>query len=561
MMVAGCLFALISCSDEDIHVTPVNFVDPKVIAGDSAKIDNFVSNLYSLLPNGYNRLSSSSMIASSTDEAVHSVLGSAAQRWGEGNWDPNYIQDNPFANLYMGIRRSFIFEETILPIVKNEVVSPSGREWFLAQARFLRAFYNAELLRRWGGYPLIKRSLSADEDLNFPRNTYDECVDYIVGLCDEAAGVLPVSYANAQLGRVTKGSALALKARVLLYAASPLFNDSSKPDDHPERGRYDPAKWERAADAAAAVINLKDNNNNAVHALFGNYANLYITNNADYHKEAMLVKMRANGNDIERLNGPVSITNGEGGTCPTLDLVNDYEMIDGTAFDWNNPAHAADPFAGRDPRFALNILYNGASWMNNMTIETFEGGKDKVGNRATRTSFYLCKFLNVNARWTGTTGTSPHLFPLIRYAEILLDYAEAMNEAYGPDVDPRNYGMTARDAVQLIRARAGLTANRDLSLNVAVGDRTEMREAIRHERRIELAFEEHRHYDVRRWKIAEDVFNRPVSGLKITKREDGSFSFTPETLESRVFTSRMYLWPFPQSEINKNPELIQNTGW
>ncbi len=561
IIVSFILGMMVSCSDETINDTPVDFIQASLIYGDSVKIVLFVNNIYSFLPDGYNRLSGSSMVASATDEAVHAVRGSGAERWGTGSWGPNALYDNAFTNCYIGIRRSYVFEEQIFPFIEDHVMTSIGRDVVKGQVLFLRAMYNFELLKRFGGYPIVLKALQTDEDLNLPRNTYDECTNYIVGLCDEAAGLLPVAYATNQLGRATKGAALALKARVLLYAASPLVNDPAKTADTPENGKYDPAKWEKAAEAAAAVINLKNGTAPAYElysATTGYDAFFYVLNP---NKEIILSKMATANNTIERLNGPVSITGGEGGTCPSLNLVNDYEMKTGVPFDWNNPAHAATPFANRDPRFDKSILFNGAKWMNNMTVETFDGGKDKLGNKATRTGFYLRKFLNVNARWNAPTGTTFHCFPLFRYGEVLLSYAEAMNEAYGSEADPKGYGLTARSAVELIRKRAGLTGNTNLSATVPAGDVAKMREAIRHERRIELAFEEHRHLDLRRWKTAEQVLNQPVMGLKIVKNGDGTFSYTPVEVEERVFTPKMYFYPFPLEEVNRNNKLIQNMDW
>lgn len=554
---------LASCSDEGINDTPVSFIPARIICGDSAKIVQYVNNVYTFLPNGYNRFDdNTSMLAASTDEAVHAVVGSDMEKWGGGSWNPTNIYDDPLANCYTGIRRSYIFEEEILPLIEIKVMTEAGQQQCLGQIRFLRAFYNFELLKRFGGYPLIQKSLSTDENLDIPRNTYDACVDHITELCDQAAELLPLSYATNQLGRATKGAALALKARTLLYAASPLFNDPSKAEEALEHGKYDVSKWEKAAAAAASVINLKNTNGSPVYNLYtvgGGYDDFFYILNAN--NEIILSKMALASNSVERANGPVSITNGQGGTCPSLDLVNDYEMINGEAFDWNNPEHAANPFANRDPRFEKSILHNGSTWINKMTVETFAGGKDLIGVKATRTGFYMRKFCNISASWNAPTGTTQHCFPLLRYGETLLTYAEAMNEAYGPDIDPKGYGMTAREAVRQIRQRAGLTGNINLSVTVPVGDKDKMRNAIRHERRIELAFEEYRHLDLRRWKLAEKVLNQAVSGLKIEKKADGTFTYTPQVVESRVFTPQMYLYPFPQSEISRNPNLIQNTGW
>lgn len=548
---------LSSCSDEDIKEIPVEFTPVHIICGDSTKIVQYVNNVYTFLPDGYNRFDeNTSMLASSTDEAVHAVVGSGMQRWGEGGWSPADLLDNPLNKCYTGIRRSFIFEEEILPLVDNNVMGEFGKKLCLGQIYFLRAYYNLEILKRFGGYPLVKTVLTTSDDLNIPRSTYDECVDYIVDLCGQAAELLPITYATNQLGRATKGAALALKARTLLYAASPLFNDPTQVDDTFEHGKYDASKWEKAAEAAAAVIKL---NTYGLYTDGKGYEDFFYT--LDKNNEIILSRMCAAHNDVERLNGPVSITNGEGGTCPSLNLVNDYEMIDGKAFDWNNPEHAANPFANRDPRFEKSILYNGSTWMNNMVVETFTGGKDFTGVKATRTGFYIRKFCNISASWNAPIGKAFHCFPLLRYGDLLLMYAEAMNEAYGPDTDSKGYGLTARQAVALIRERAGLTGNIDLSETVPAGNREKMRIAIQHERRIELAFEEHRHLDLRRWKLAEQVLNQPVLGLKIDKKEDGTFTYTPQVVESREFTPKMYLYPFPQSEMSRNTNLKQNTGW
>ena len=212
---------------------------------------------------------------------------------------------------------------------------------FHGQVLFLRALYNFEIFKRFGGYPIVLKSLDAlTDDLNIPRSKYDECVKYISDLCDSAATILPTSYPAAQLGRATKGAALALKARLWLYAASPLFNDPSKTNDDLEHGAYDAKKWEKAADAAAAVINLKENDN-PVYGLYASYDAFFTTLNGN--KEIILSQMTAASNTVEKQNGPVSITGGQGGTCPTWDLVSDYEMVTGIPFDWSLPGSQANP--------------------------------------------------------------------------------------------------------------------------------------------------------------------------------------------------------------------------
>lgn len=539
------LITLASCSKETINSKPAQYVGADIVYGNSVFINQAINRLYIYVPGAYNRLGGNSMVASATDEAVNATRNSEAELWGTGLWGPtpSTVRDDNFADAYTGIRATYVYTEEIHPNIIDGVMAKADRETNYGQALFIRALLNFELLKRYGGYPIVTHELKANENLNIPKSSFDDCVKYISNLCDTAQTMLKVSYAATDFGRAAKGAAMALKARLLLYAASPLNNTAN-----------DIVKWQNAAAASADIINFQSGGSK-VYDLFSSYDALF--NTLAGNKEIIFSKMEVNSNTYERLNGPVSITNGEGGTNPSLDLVNAYEMSNGAPFDWNNPAHAANPFANRDPRFAKSILYNGAKWMNNMTIETFEGGKDKIGNKATRTSFYLRKFLSVNARWNAPIGTANHSFPLFRYGEVLLNYAEAMNEAYGPD-NPSTYGMTARQAIALIRTRAGLTANQTVS---SATTRDAMRTVIQHERRIELAFEEHRQMDVRRWKTAEQAFNQPVHGLKIVKNNDGTFTYTSEVVEQRVFQPKMYLYPFPQKEISRNSSLTQNTGW
>jgi len=544
----ACLITIgiASCSKEDINSEPVQNVQGDKIYGNSLHVSQAVNRLYSYVPLGYNRLSGSSMVASATDEAVHANRGSEAELWGTGLWGPTSftLRDDDFNKTYEGIRVTFVYTEEIHPNIIDAVMTKANRDLQLGQVLFMRALLNFELLKRYGGYPIVDKLLKPGDDLNISKKSYDECVQYISALCDESLALLPVIYATADFGRATKGAAMALKARMLLYAASPLHNTANSI-----------TKWQDAAAASAAIINF--NSGGKVYNLYTagtGYDAFFNVHTAN--PEIIFLRNAGLSNTIERQNGPVSLTGGEGGTNPTLDLVNAYERIDGTPFSWSNPTHAANPFENRDPRLGKSILTNGASWMGT-TIETFDGGKDKVGARATRTGFYLRKFLSPSARWTPPIGTALHSFPLFRYGEVLLNYAEAMNEAVGPD-NPGTYGMTARQALTLIRTRAGLTANQSVP---SANNQASMRTAIRNERRIELAFEEHRHIDLRRWKIAEQVLTQPVSGLRVVKNTNGTFTYTPEVVEQRVFQSKMYFYPFPQDEIGRNSSLIQNTGW
>lgn len=548
VLLLGMFYA---CEEQDINSIPLDFGDAATVASDSARVIQFLNNIYSHVPSGFGRIGNA-FVASATDEAVYSVKGSSVSRWAMGGWGPTFIPDNPLDNSYTGIRATYVYENQIQPLIIDAVISSKGKEDIIGQVYFIRALLNFQILSRFGGYPIALRELEAQKEINIPRTSFDESVEYISSLCDSAITHLPVSVDNSNLGRATKGAARALQSRLRLYAASPLFNDIDNPIGDAHRGNYNPAKWEVAAEKAAEIINMNE------YQLATNRANMFASLNSP---EIIFNKLSPISYGLEQQNAPPSLQNGRGGSCPTLDLVNAYGMIDGKNFDWNNPSMATNPFINRDPRFYEDILYHGATYIANHIVDTAEGGSDTQGIYATKTGFYLRKFMNTDARWWGTTVGVNHSYILFRYAEILLNYAEAMNEAYGPDSDPKTYGMTAREAVSLIRKRAGLTANIDLGSTVGVNDAETMREAIRLERRVELAFEEHRGYDLRRWKIATDILNKPVQGLRIIANANGTFSYSPYNAENRVFASHMYYYPFPRTEMSRNIGLVQNKGW
>jgi hypothetical protein len=539
---------LISC-DNKFNDLPQDYYDINDALTDSVFVMGLINDMYFALPDGYNRLGGNSMIASSVDEAVQSGSSSEAQFMALGGWSATTLRDDAWSGSYAAIRKTNVFLNEIYPEIPEKLFrSKRTVDRLVGQTYFLRAFFYFELVKRYGGVPIITDILGIDDGTDIFRDNYDDCIDFIVGQCDTAAAILPLAWENAtnDFGRATKGAALALKSKVLLYAASPLFNDPSKPQNTPEHGAFSNEKWKKAAQAAYDVISLN------AYQLNSDYEKFFTTLNNN--KEFIFGKMKSKSNDVEMLNGPTGFTEGKGGSCPSLDLVDAYQMNDGTSFDWNNPAHAQDPFINREPRFYASVLYNGAAWMGSV-IQTYEGGKDMGNVNSTKTGFYLKKFMSEDAQWFGgSPGSTIHCFPFIRYAEILLNYAEAMNEAYNPE-DPGTFGLTALSAVNQVRTRANVTLlPTGLSKSV-------LRERIQHERQIELSFEEHRHLDIRRWKLAESVFGKPVSGLKIIAGEGNSFTYEKKIAQNRVFRPEMYLYPIPQSEINRNSNLVQNQGW
>jgi starch-binding outer membrane protein, SusD/RagB family len=392
-----------------------------------------------------------------------------------------------------------------------------------------------------------------------------QCLQFITNECDSAAKNLVVTYATGDLGHATKGAAMALKSRVLLFAASDLFNTSSWAGSYanPElislSGSNRTARWDSAARAAKRVLDLTGTGYSLVTA--ANYVGLFKTFNSS---EIILTRRNTGTNTFERASYPVGYDLGNSGTTPSQNLVDDFEVkVDATTavpFNWNNPAHAANPFSpagtlGRDPRLAYNVLLNNTTFKGR-PVECWTGGLDGPGKPlATKTGYYLFKYIDPNVDLLLNT-TSVHSWILIRLAEIYLNYAEAMNEAYGPYVTgPAPLTLTAQQAINSIRTRATMpTIPGGLT-------QSQMRDIIRHERRVEFAFEDHRLWDVRRWMLGTTYFNIPLRGLRITKNADASFSYQVINVENRVFEPKMYFYPIPQTDLNIAKGWVQNPLW
>ena len=511
--------------------------------------------LYDYLPTGYNRIDGA-MLAAATDEADHAPIGSDIEKFQLGTWNAVTNPDNNWSDCYRAIRLSALFlqnSENYETIILRDTSTASKLNTYKtqcadlkalrAEARILNAYMYFELLKRFGGVPLIDKLYSLESHPDMERSTYDQVVTHIVGEIDDVLDNDELeddwyAYDQKQYGRFTQGAALALKSRILLYRASPQNNPSG-----------DTERWKEAAQAAHDLIELSK------YTLEGNYGNLFSGTTSHQSKEVILAYMTGANNTPETDNYPISTNGGKTGTCPSANLVDAYENADGTPFDWNSLTPGDDPYAGRDPRLQYSIVVNDSQW-NGRTMQCYDGGADGSGvMQATTTGYYLKKFLT-DGLDLEKNQTSVHSWILFRYAEILLNYAEAMNEAYGPDTDPFGDGKTARWAVNEVRGRVGMPP-------VTASDETEMRNRIKHERRIELAFEDHRFWDVRRWgkADAESALGVPVKGVSITKTETG-FTYAIKIVGTRTSQEKMMLYPIPQSEILRSAGKIeQNPGW
>ncbi|MFA9388680.1 MAG: RagB/SusD family nutrient uptake outer membrane protein [Prolixibacteraceae bacterium] len=512
----------------------------------------FFANIYGDLPNGFHSIDGA-MEACMTDDAEHSNQLSAIQSYNNGTWNKQSFTDSwLYAKYYASLRKLAIFLDNVDNAVfidpntlnRSPELNLVYQERFKAEAYFLRAFFYFELVKRFGGVAIVPEArLEINDELNLPRNSFDECVEYIVSNCDLAAQSLPVKDdVPTWIGHATKASSLALKSRMLLYAASPLNNPSN-----------DSEKWIRAAKAAIEVIDLP-----AYGLVTGNViksTGMFEVWNNFYNQEVLFAMPYFNNNDLEFRNFPVGFQKGQGLTNPTQNLVDAFETSSGETIAQSLQYDAQNPYENRDPRLSYSVGYNGSIY-NSRPVETFVGGLDGLNKdqNATKTGYYLKKYMNVDANLAKNTQLARHQWIHFRYAEMLLNYAEAMNEAYGPANTGDGLSMTSLSAVNKIRNRVGMP---DLSSSL---NKDQLRERIQNERRVELCFEGHRAWDVRRWKKG-DLFNTPVKGMRITSN-GASFNYEVFNVEQRVFdTSKMYLMPIPQSEILKSDALVQNPNW
>jgi hypothetical protein len=546
------LLALAGCQKNFLDTKIDTYATPSSIITDRTTLFSFANAFYTALPNGFVQLDNN-LFAAAADEAQQTAAyATGALIFNQGQLNPNSNPDGgSYKQLYEGIRAANFFLDysgnaygllTLNRDTVTDVVSFTKDKlyagWYRAEAHIARAFYYGELIKRYGGVPLITTTLSKTDSLLVPKTSYEDMVGYIVSEIDQYKDSLQLNWKTSsytdQDGRFSKGSALALKCRVLVYAASPLHNATN-----------DPGKWQKAAAAAKDLMTTAGLN----YALDGGGYGAYFTgSNVLNSNETIFAVRRPAGNSQEIANYPISTPGGNSGVCPTQNLVSAYE--------YTAAADASNPYANRDPRLAASIVTNGSTWNGRVIDETPGGSDDMAKANTSRTGYYLKKFLTDQLNLV-QGGTAQHHWVVFRFAEILLDYAEAMNEAYGPDALPSGYTLTAREALMKVRDRASTSLPAVTATAVA-----DFRNVLKHERRIELAFEDHRYWDLLRWKDAETTLNQPVLGVNVTKA-GGGYAYTESTVATRIFRNpAMYYYPFSQTEVvNSRGTLTQNSGY
>jgi hypothetical protein len=598
-----------SCNDDFVNTQPLNELAETAVWTDGSLAEAFVSEIYAGLGNGG---FDEQMLASLTDETMFTHPGRNITTITESRSnpaDPGWINGTlSWNNMYLRIRATNL---ALKNLEAPQFNNPTLVDRLKGEAKFMRAYYYQQLSRYFGGVPIVdKPYLLSDTDFLSERASYEAVVNFIVKDCDEAAALLDGKTLVA--GRATKAAALALKSRVLLYAASDLHDiPTAKAKSSviaayakPELVGYvsgdRKARWEKARDAAKAVLDLPGFGYQlglsapaAQADAVNNYRNASLSQNGG-EKELILaryfINLKQEGGGRQGLfNGPNGYNNWAGNT-PIQLMIDDYEMMDGSKFDWNNPAHAAAPYTNRDPRFYSSILHDGSNWKprpaavtskdpaNQIQTGTYEvtSGSAKVPHfgldtrkssvedwNGSYTGYYARKFIDPNPAIVDQNTWQQVPWPTLRYTEAIFNYAEALIEL-GNDAEARNW-------LNKIRFRAGMPALTES------GDALKQR--FRNEKRIEMFLEEQRYHDTRRWMIAPTTLGRKANGININgtlkagknvtlyKYDPTNYDYTYKVFEidpgkeNRAWLDKQYYLPIHRDEMNRNNKLVQNPGY
>ena len=453
-----------------------------------------------------------------------------------------------YAQMYRGIRNANLMLTNMDKTPWTDLYNPN---YIKGEQLYLRAYFYFELLRRFGGVVILTQpQYFTEASTDLPRASYAETLVLILSDLEQSLALLPLTNADwpnpaAQANRATGAAVMALKARVLLFDASPLNNPGN-----------DLTKWKKAAAASKAIIDLNK------FSLEPNYANvLTVANSSEYIRIWPRGGRGFIGTYLSDFLIPTSYGGAQSNLSPVQNHVDLYEMANGKPItDATSGYNPQNPYLNRDPRFYVNILYNNVTWQGR-AVQTWQSEPNAQGiitygtdistaTSITKTSYYL-KRLWPEASRSGSTASALLNYVFYRYAEVLINYAEALNEEAGPTAEVYN-------AVNAIRLRAKMPAL-PAGLN-----QSEMRERIRNERAIEFAFEDMRWWDILRWKKGPEIVAQPMKAMKVIKNANGSFSYSVIELPAfkKVFNNNMYLYPIPRAEMNKTSgALKQNPGW
>lgn len=532
---------LTSCETDFLNPKNPSAISEDDVWSDANLIELLVNQMYNDRQ-GYEYSNTQDNIV---DEGRCNYTGDAPNQILRGQWDQTYNPLDFWA--YQQVRRANEF----LAKIDGATLEEDTRKRLKGEARFLRAFLYFDMVKRYGGVPIITSPQDISDDLMVKRATTKETFEFIIAELKLAKEELP---AAAPRGRASQGAAMALLGRALLYAASPLYNESNAS-----------TLWAEAAQVNKELIDLNR------YSLYPDLNKIWLdkTNN---HVESIFeiqYKLPEKQHSWDAGLRPLILANNNAGQLsPLQELVDAFPMKNGKGIkEAGSNYNANDPYVGRDDRFYAFIAFNGSKVkgttsgppVREITLETYTGGRDYDASKEntiynTITSYYTRKAINPdNTIYTGNTGSDQPWIEL-RYAEVLLNYAEAQNEALSsPDA-------SIYQALNTLRRRAGISTD----LVVGSHSKVQMRELIRNERYVEFCFEKKRYWDLRRWKLAESVLNgKKYHGALITKHSNGTFTYIYPEVDATpiVFESKMYFMPIPQGEIDKNGNLEQNPGW
>ncbi len=531
IVLLGILLGTASCSGDFLDREATSSIPEEKVFSDPALIQLFVNNIYADVP-----AFDHDLYDNITDES-RNFWGGNPRNVIQGQW---FADNNPMDYwAYEQVRRTNMF----LSKVDDSVLNEEEKTSLKGQVKFLRAKLYFDMVKRYGGIPVITEPQDLDDDLFVKRASTDETFEFIIHEIEEAVDLLPESHGDrsVDVGKVNRHSARAFLGRVRLFWASPLYNPAN-----------DANRWKAAADVNKEVIDSK------IYKLHSDFRRIMLdkNNEEEVFSVQFLKTLREHGWDSWAM--PDSRSRQDASRrSPVQELVDAFEMKNGKNI--TDPAsgyNPADPYLNRDPRFDATLIVNGSVFgFQGLPVYTYVGGDDGINIPYQTVTGYLMRkgTDETNQDYYGGVGSDQN-WPELRYAEVLLNYAEAQNEALSsPD-------QSVYDAIEQIRERAGLDPYQ-LPKGLT---KIQMREKIRHERYIELSFEQKRYWDLRRWKTADEVLNgKQFSAMYITKQTDGSYTYEVKPVDGVpcVFQEKMYFMPIPQREMEKNPELEQNEGW
>jgi hypothetical protein len=606
----------VSCNKDFLNTEPLDKVASSATWADGPLSEAFIYNIYSYL---YYAGFHEEGLSSISDEAMFTHAGRGYNPTTEGTESPSnsgWFNDTfRWGNMWEAIRQCNV---ALKELPESTFDDDNLRNRLIGEAYFMRAYYYHQLLRHWGGIPIIDAPYGLDDEYSIARNSFAECIDFIVADLDEAASRL--NGVDETPGRASRVASLALKSRVLLYAASDLHDAATAQANSSLLAGYgnidliaytggsQDARWQDARSAAEAALaeatGWKLDLTAPVSPEEGkaNYVSLYTggqsaVGDAGAAVELLFQRTHTAAYTVEDgwplgginfgiNNGPNGYHNWAGNT-PIQQLVDDYEMMDGSTFDWNNPAHAGAPYTDRDPRFYATILYDGADWKprpsdvasfdpaNQVQTGYYDDGAGGVINgidtrdapleswNGSRSHYYVRKFIDPDPALTDDFSSAQTIpWPFLRTTELVLNYAEALYETGDQD--------GARAQLNRVRFRAGMPAVTDSG--------TDLWNRIVNERRVELAYEEHRYFDCKRWMIAPTTTGSGIMDINITAtliagqtphdpyRYDPtvySYEYVPASnteTEVRTWNDKMYYRPISRDEMNRNELLVNNPG-